>query len=79
MKILFFLFPSDFRFLGVNCVVNFDFPQTVAQYIHRVGRTGRAGHSGVAITLFTENDSPNLSLFSLSLFPQKFNYYYYFF
>lgn len=35
-------------FLGVNTVVNFDFPNSTTDYIHRVGRTGRAGRSGAA-------------------------------
>lgn len=45
----------DFR--GVSCVVNYDFPQSVTSYIHRIGRTGRAGAEGTAITFFTEKDS----------------------
>lgn len=47
-------------FLGVNTVVNFDFPNTTTDYIHRIGRTGRAGHSGSAVTFFTEEDAGQL-------------------
>ncbi|KAJ7976999.1 DEAD-box ATP-dependent RNA helicase [Quillaja saponaria] len=47
-------------FKGVNCVVNYDFPDSAAAYIHRIGRTGRAGRSGEAITFYTEEDIPFL-------------------
>ncbi|KAL3531908.1 hypothetical protein ACH5RR_005429 [Cinchona calisaya] len=47
-------------FKGVNCVVNYDFPDSSAAYIHRIGRSGRAGRSGEAITLYTEADVPYL-------------------
>ncbi|KAF3442882.1 hypothetical protein FNV43_RR16800 [Rhamnella rubrinervis] len=43
-------------FKGVNCVINYDFPDSAAAYIHRIGRSGRAGRSGEAITLYTEED-----------------------
>ncbi|PIB02950.1 ATP-dependent RNA helicase rok1 [Cercospora beticola] len=47
----------DFR--GVNGVVNYDIPTSSAAYIHRVGRTGRAGREGgVAVTLFSQEDIP---------------------
>ncbi|KAM3424956.1 hypothetical protein BST61_g6927 [Cercospora zeina] len=47
----------DFR--GVNGVVNYDIPTSSAAYIHRVGRTGRAGRDGgVAVTLFSQEDIP---------------------
>ena len=36
---------------GVNCVVSYDAPKVDKLYIHRTGRTGRAGHKGTAITL----------------------------
>ncbi|CAN1768710.1 DEAD-box ATP-dependent RNA helicase 57 [Linum perenne] len=45
-------------FKGVNCVINYDFPDSAAAYIHRIGRTGRAGRSGEAVTLYTEADIP---------------------
>jgi ATP-dependent RNA helicase DDX52/ROK1 len=45
----------DFR--GINGVVNYDIPTTSAAYVHRVGRTGRAGREGgVAITFYTKED-----------------------
>ncbi|XP_077232158.1 P-loop containing nucleoside triphosphate hydrolases superfamily protein [Tasmannia lanceolata] len=47
-------------FKGVNCVINYDFPESAAAYIHRIGRSGRAGRSGEAITLYTESDVPFL-------------------
>ncbi|XP_002520902.2 DEAD-box ATP-dependent RNA helicase 57 [Ricinus communis] len=47
-------------FKGVNCVINYDFPNSAAAYIHRIGRSGRAGRTGEAITFYTENDVPVL-------------------
>lgn len=47
-------------FKNVNYVVNFDLPQTKVDYIHRIGRTGRAGRDGEAITFFTEQDKERL-------------------
>ncbi|KAI2466973.1 hypothetical protein F4781DRAFT_423643 [Annulohypoxylon bovei var. microspora] len=41
---------------GVDTVINYEGPQTVEIYVHRVGRTARAGRSGVAITLAAEPD-----------------------
>lgn len=43
-------------FKGVNLVINYDFPTSAISYIHRIGRTGRAGLKGRAVTFFTEND-----------------------
>ena len=49
----------DFR--GVNGVVNYDVPTSSAAYVHRAGRTGRAGREGgVAVTLWTQEDIPIL-------------------
>ena len=36
---------------GVSHVINYECPDTDATYVHRIGRTGRAGHTGVAVTL----------------------------
>ncbi|KAL9095419.1 MAG: hypothetical protein Q9165_002290 [Trypethelium subeluteriae] len=41
---------------NVNLVVNMTFPLTVEDYVHRIGRTGRAGKTGLAITLFSQKD-----------------------
>lgn len=41
---------------GVDTVINYEAPQTVEIYLHRVGRTARAGRTGVAITLAAEPD-----------------------
>ncbi len=41
----------------VECVINYDLPQCPEDYIHRIGRTGRAGAEGVAISLITSEDS----------------------
>uniref|UniRef100_H3CX99 Probable ATP-dependent RNA helicase DDX52 n=1 Tax=Tetraodon nigroviridis TaxID=99883 RepID=H3CX99_TETNG len=54
------LLARGIDFKGVNLVLNYDFPTSAVEYIHRIGRTGRAGHRGKAITFFTENDKPLL-------------------
>ncbi|KAH9259411.1 hypothetical protein BASA81_002454 [Batrachochytrium salamandrivorans] len=41
---------------GVNVVINNTFPLTVEDYVHRIGRTGRAGATGESYTFFTEHD-----------------------
>lgn len=40
----------------VKLVINLTFPLTAEDYVHRIGRTGRAGNSGKAITFFTEHE-----------------------
>jgi len=47
-------------FKNISCVINYDFPTSVANYIHRIGRTGRAGQLGEALTFFTYADVPLL-------------------
>ncbi|MQS76138.1 DEAD/DEAH box helicase [Companilactobacillus halodurans] len=41
---------------GVSHVYNYDIPQDPDSYVHRIGRTGRAGHSGVSVTFVTPNE-----------------------
>lgn len=41
---------------GVTHVYNYDIPQDPDSYIHRIGRTGRAGHKGVSVTFVTPNE-----------------------
>lgn len=42
-------------------VINFDLPHTPEDYVHRIGRTGRAGASGEAIALMTDSDARALA------------------
>jgi len=44
-------FPTDVK--DISTVINYDFPNGIEDYIHRIGRTGRAGASGSAVTFFT--------------------------
>ncbi|XP_076912359.1 DEAD-box ATP-dependent RNA helicase 14-like [Bidens hawaiensis] len=41
----------------IRVVVNFDFPTGVEDYVHRIGRTGRAGATGEAYTFFSDQDA----------------------
>jgi ATP-dependent RNA helicase DDX6/DHH1 len=45
---------------AVNVVINFDFPKNAETYLHRIGRSGRFGHFGLAINLLTAEDKSNL-------------------
>jgi superfamily II DNA/RNA helicase len=42
--------------LGVQVVLNYDAPSTLASYLHRIGRTARAGASGRSVTFVTDAD-----------------------
>lgn len=42
----------------IKTVINYDFPSNVEDYVHRIGRTGRAGEKGYSITFFTRTDAP---------------------
>ena len=40
----------------VEYVLNYSFPLTVEDYVHRIGRTGRGGRTGISHTFFTDDD-----------------------
>jgi superfamily II DNA/RNA helicase len=46
---------------GITHVINFDIPTQPEDYVHRIGRTARAGASGTAVTLVTRDDAVQLA------------------
>lgn len=46
---------------GVSHVYNYDIPNESKQYVHRIGRTARAGESGIAINLLSNRDHDNFA------------------
>ncbi|GLC42309.1 hypothetical protein PLESTB_000661100 [Pleodorina starrii] len=54
------LFTRGIDIQSVNVVINFDFPKNAETYLHRVGRSGRFGHLGLAVNLITYEDRINL-------------------
>ncbi|GMH76011.1 hypothetical protein TrLO_g14813 [Triparma laevis f. longispina] len=54
------LFTRGIDIQSVNCVINFDFPKNSETYLHRIGRSGRFGHLGLAVNLITQEDKGNL-------------------
>ena len=49
-----FNFFIDVKDIGL--VVNYDFPQNIEDYVHRIGRTGRAGAKGESYSFITKDD-----------------------
>jgi len=47
---------------GIDCVINFDLPRSPADYIHRIGRTGRAGELGVAVSFIGHEEQAHFKL-----------------
>jgi ATP-dependent RNA helicase RhlE len=47
---------------GITHVINYDIPGTREDYVHRIGRTARAGASGVGVTLVTHEQARELSV-----------------
>ena len=50
------LFARGVDVQSVNVVINFDLPQSSETYLHRIGRSGRYGHLGLAVNFITEKD-----------------------
>lgn len=55
------IFGRGVDFERVNIVINYDMPPTADQYLHRVGRSGRFGTKGLAIT-FSSSDEDSKTL-----------------
>lgn len=56
------LLARGIDFPKVKLVINFDIPESMVTYVHRVGRSGRAGYVGRAITFFTSEDKVTVRL-----------------
>ena len=61
-----FIIATDIVARGIDVaevthVINFDMPEVPENYIHRIGRTGRADKKGIAITFITEKEKPQLT------------------
>jgi ATP-dependent RNA helicase RhlE len=61
------LFTTDLLARGIDiedisCVINYDLPRSTADYIHRVGRTARAGKTGIAISFITHENNEHFKL-----------------
>lgn len=54
------LFTRGIDIMTVNVVINFDFPRNSDTYLHRIGRSGRFGHLGLAINFITEDDKNDM-------------------
>lgn len=54
------LFTRGIDIQTVNVVFNFDFPKNTETYLHRIGRSGRFGHLGLAINFVTDADTENI-------------------
>lgn len=50
-----FIFPTDVK--DIKFVINYDMPNNIEDYVHRIGRTGRAGATGTAHSFFCSNDA----------------------
>ncbi len=49
-------------FPDIQHVVNYDMPEEIENYVHRIGRTGRCGKTGIATTFVNKNQSDSILL-----------------
>ena len=61
------LFATDIASRGlhvdnIDCVINYDLPRSPSDYVHRIGRTGRAGKKGTSITFIGHEDMDHFKL-----------------
>lgn len=49
-------------FMNIAHVINYDMPREIEDYVHRIGRTGRSGHTGIATTFINHDTSQSILL-----------------
>ena len=72
------LLARGIDFPKVKLVINYDIPTSMVTYVHRVGRSGRAGYKGRAVTFFSTEDKLIVrqlaDLLKTSVFPYLSNF-----
>jgi len=61
------LFTRGIDIISIELVINFDLPKSSETYLHRIGRCGRFGKGGIAISFVTEDDKLDLHKFEKEL------------
>lgn len=56
---------------GLDAIINYDVPQQLDRYVHRIGRTGRAGKEGTAITLISPHQTDSFRALGRPCEPQE--------
>ena len=58
---------------NISHIINYDLPEDIENYVHRIGRTGRIGKDGVAISFVTPEQGQHLTDIELAPFPRHTN------
>jgi len=53
---------------GVDCVINYDLPKSIDEYVHRIGRTGRVGNTGRAVSFYDSEHDEHLAADIVKIF-----------